>query len=142
MKREIKFRGLKIDTNEWVYGLLVNNLWGYSENSPFAGQNFCEIITSGECDDYEDMQEKELNITVVPKSVGQFTGLKDKNGVEIYEGDIVEDFRNHTEMLRYWRCRFNNGSFNFWNRNSQMRDVATDLFKVVGNIYENPLVDC
>ena len=116
--RTIKFRGKRIDNGEWVYGDLLR-MHGvpyiYPDPAP-NGRN-----------DYE----------VVPDTVGQFTGLLDKNGKEIYEGDIVE-FGNRIQGRS--KVVFDNGCFM-----AEAKNYETALTyrvsmhaMVIGNIYDNP----
>jgi hypothetical protein len=67
----------------------------------------------------------------------QFTGLKDKNDVEIYEGDIIDYGFNRLAVIVFWEGRFTFKGLNFSNGNPS---AIVDFFRyqVIGNIHENP----
>lgn len=88
-----KYRGLTQGAApKWIYGCLVNNLWLHSEHSgkPEGSAVFEIVHANGEADCWDDLEACEQVITVVPETVGQFTGLSDQSGVEIYLGDVVQ----------------------------------------------------
>lgn len=117
MKREIKFRGKRIDNKKWVYGFL-------------ADEDYINDIDS------IDLSSIEVDID----TVGQFTGLFDKNGKEIYEGDIIKGFDITIEV---WYSE-DRACFIAEMKEPQ-NDVVdilggydTQRMEIIGNIYDNP----
>jgi len=121
--REILFRGKRLDNGEWVEGNFVN-LWliHYKKHQP--------IITD----------DKGVSFDVDPSTVGQYTGLTDKNGKRIFEGDIVEG-RDYDAEDGYGVVNWEDGAFyvsnDSWNGTFCDNYWGYD-FEVIGNIHDNP----
>jgi uncharacterized phage protein (TIGR01671 family) len=121
--REIKFRAKTKDTKEWVYGSYVRIDYHNSVDYVDIHQI---ILTNGHS--YE----------VIPETIGQYIGLRDKNKIEIYEGDIVTH-RNGIQEVTYIEELY---AFDMCVTNCVVDQEAgcvnSDGVEVIGNIFDNP----
>ena len=123
--REILFRGVSKDTIEWVEG--------WFEMYPYARWPLKETIIPAE----EAKDGYFHHVEVIPETVGQFTGLTDKNGKKIFEGDIMSEqgylfvVVYDTKWARFKLQHIGRAiQYPEWNRGIQM--------EIVGNIHDNP----
>lgn len=134
--REIKFRGKC--NNEWVYGhLLKTEEDDYGE---YGNEHFDYLIQANEVGQYNEYNQYYITDN---ETIGQYTGFKDKNGVKIYEGDIVNCYdRNFIVEFRKERGGF--FPFACGDGCGCCEDEVISSYgletsaKVIGNIYDNP----
>lgn len=124
--REILFRGKQISEGEWVEGYLGIEV----NNSPVI--QWCEFDENYGVDCVEES-------AVIPETIGQYTGLTDKNGRKIFEGDIVGGYDAYCNKTVEGIVCFDDGSFYVRDANclSYFRWMDYEL-KVIGNIYDDP----
>lgn len=140
--REIKFRGKikeKGMIESWLKGSLVHITKTYKGEED-----------EQECDIYQIINENGIGFFIDKHTIGQYTGLKDKNGVEIYEGDIVkidDDVANAFNIKSIGKVEYIEGSFLVM-QNDHITILSNSLFvlsdinqhfrgRVIGNIWEN-----
>jgi uncharacterized phage protein (TIGR01671 family) len=128
MKREIKFRGKRNSNEEWVYGL------------PSYGSGGAVGRITGWTEPGDDSIGAYFDVEVIPESIGEFTGVKDRNRKEIYEGDIIR-MDNMLFTITYLNDSFlgkaHGNHFRYKIKEHYSFYPYSDV-EVIGNIYDNP----
>lgn len=135
--REILFRGKRKDNGEWVEGNLVN------DNNLFNKNNATKMdpyILTADGDDYDTWHCLDYEFgycEVIPETVGQYTGLKDKNDKMIFEGDIIETYGGECYQ-GCWEYKFITILYNMTDYDSIIALYNLGFSEIIGNIHDNP----
>ena len=127
MNRKILFRGKRIDTGEWIYGDVQQNV---------------DAVKIREQE--QSIQRIAKSFVVIPETVGQYTGLFDKNGRKIFEGDIIEAHFDElfpnlaATLIVVWSDYGWFGRDMEGNVDSLEQKWVSDFFEIIGNIHDNP----
>lgn len=129
--REIKFRGKRVTNGEWVYGYYVQ--YEHMGNVKHI------IVTSWSqvCVSSYDVR----GYQVIPETVGQYTGLTDRDGIKIYEGDVLRNVDNpivdHLPFKVIWSKH--HGAWFWWDEvgTDHLYQSVTNGCEVIGNIHDN-----
>ena len=133
--RTILFRGKRVDNGEWVYGVPIKDkdTNGFFESAHIDGDTVILMLVLNDNFRYDDY-------IVLPETVGQYTGLRDKNGARIFEGDVVIVNGNLADESDYRKrdlakIFFEYGMFTHGWVEPYLND---NHHIVVGNIHDNP----
>lgn len=133
--REILFRGKPVE--RFITQMRITNQWdenGFVYGSLIVSEDRCYICTYAECTMNTIIGNGHATmVEVIPETVGQFTGMTNKNGVKIFEGDIVE-----IGGQRPYVVEFINGGFEPFVIKGWECEREADEYEVIGNIWDNP----
>ena len=146
MNREIIFRGKRIDNDEWVYGR------GLQQCKDELGNEIVAIFTDVVKSENYIKKEGRYTLNYVPvkvETLGQYTGLKDRNGKKIFEGDILEYIgKRKDNMNKVYRRKvvFHEGMFALLSKelpaysalNYHCMKDGRSAWRVIGNVHDTP----
>lgn len=148
--REILFRGKRLDNGEWVEGFIVAS----RENTYPDGFEMITVdgINYDEIDNYiPDF----ISYAVDPFTVGQYTGLEDKNGKRVFEGDVIKPFDDEIDKMvvefhhgQFLLCLYGNRGYmaeygweeegNYGCFEAEPLSSYGDDIEIISTIYDNP----
>lgn len=142
MNRVIKFRGKRLDNGEWAYGFYNIYLLAKADD---RGYDELPVIYNDRCPDFGGGSWRNVS----KETVGQYTGLNDINGHEIYEGDIVKIktlqgivtwHPNGYFCIHTYKCDISEVSYTAIGDMVDYfhKDLYDDGLEVIGNIFDNP----
>ena len=125
--REILFRGKRLQGGNWVEGYFFKS----DINKRERESKKATLIFTPDCDTFIMVPECHNSFMVVSDTVGQYTGMKDKNGKRVFERDILSLRTGRPHVVR-----FEDGAFVL--ENTAIPVSFANKFEVIGNIHDNP----
>ena len=140
--REILFRGKCKDTGKWYKGQYIHlhrTTYCFKEDYERDKDNDIHQIVFEEMMDW-GLPNRHLRVDVIPETVEQYTGLTDKNGTKIFEGDIINGYYSNGEKYIENSVVEWSNLFIAWNVNKHVSLFGRGYcyYEVIGNIHDNP----
>ena len=137
--REILFRGKRLQGGNWVEGYFFKS----DINKRERESKKATLIFTPDCDTFIMVPECHNSFMVVSDTVGQYTGLLDKNGKRIFEGDIAKVLQGKDKDIAY--VGFENGAFMLYPKTGNIYERTLWEYwyndwdvEVIGNVHDNP----